>query len=199
MEKTSVIDTYVIRGLEVCDLSGTNAVKQPMVYTRVEMPVSMEDVPRQADVNRWSYLRGIHIPDIDSEVELLIGTNAPKASEPWQVVYSQENRPYTMKTLLGWAICHHTQYVSVNRCSVCGDKGLERQVESYFRQDFNERTLDDKPEHSREDRTFMSMVSANVEQKEGHYQIALPFRQQEVNMPNNRPQALRSTTEKKAS
>ena len=35
----------------------------------------------------------------------------------------------------------------------------------------------------------MSMVSANVEQKEGHYQTALPFRQQEVNMPNNRPQA----------
>ena len=108
MEKTGVIDTHVIRGLEVCDLSGTNTVKLPMVYTREEMPVSMEDVPRQADVDRWSYLRGIHIPDIDSEVELLIGTNAPKA---------------------------------------------------------NERTVDDKPEHSREYRMFMSMVSGNVEQK----------------------------------
>ena len=56
MEKTSVIDIYMIRGLEVCDLSGTTAVKLPMVYTREDMPVSMEDVPRQADVDRWSYL-----------------------------------------------------------------------------------------------------------------------------------------------
>ena len=80
MEKTRVIDTYVIRELEACYFSGTNTVKLPMVYTREEMPVSMKDVPRQADVDRWSYLRGIHIPDIDSEVELLIGTNAPKAS-----------------------------------------------------------------------------------------------------------------------
>ena len=79
MEKTSVIDTYVIRGLEVCDLSGTTAVKLPMVYTREEMPVSMEDVPRQADVDRWSYLRGIHIPDIDSQVDLLIGTKSVRA------------------------------------------------------------------------------------------------------------------------
>ena len=114
------------------------------------------------------------------------------------MVHSQDNGPYAVKTMIGWAIrglrnCeeddHLTQYVSMNRCSVCGDKGPEKQVESYFRQDFNERTLDDKPEHSREDRMFMSMVSANVEQKEGHYQIALPFGQQEVNMPNNRPQA----------
>ena len=52
MEKTSVIDTHVIRRLEVCDLSETNTVKLPMVYTREEIPVSTEDVPQQADVDR---------------------------------------------------------------------------------------------------------------------------------------------------
>ena len=41
-----------------------------------------EDVPTQEDVDRWPYLRGIKIPDINSDVGLLIGTNAPLASEP---------------------------------------------------------------------------------------------------------------------
>ena len=63
-----------------------------------------EDVPTQEDVDRWSYLRGIKIPDINSDVGLLIGTNAPLASEPWEVVHSQDDGPSAVKTLLGWAI-----------------------------------------------------------------------------------------------
>lgn len=178
-ERENSTSIYVVNGLEVCDLSGTNIVKLQMVYTREEMPVSTKNVPRQAVVDRRPYLREIHIPDIDIEVELLTGTNAPTASE----------------NLLGWAIrgllrkCkdneHNTPYMYVNWCSVCSDKGLETQVDNYFK----ERSLDNKPEHSREDRIFMSMVTANIEQKEGHYQIALPFKQHGVNMPNNRPQA----------
>ena len=82
---------------------------------------------------------------------------------------------------------YHTQYVYVNRCSDCGDKGLEKQTENYFQQDFSERTLDNKPDKSREDRKFMNTVTASVERKDGHYEIALPLRQQGVQMPNNRP------------
>ena len=199
MEQTSTIDTYVVKGLEVCDLNGTNAVKLPILYTREEMPVSTEDVPTQEDVDRWPYLRGIKIPDINSDVGLLIGTNAPLASEPWDVVHSQDDGPYAVKTLLGWAVRgplrSNTETVrkrhdaSVNRCSVCGDKGLEMQVENYFRQDFNERTIDDRPENSVEDHIFMKTVTDNVQMKEGHYQIPLPFKQHEIEMPNNRSQA----------
>ena len=63
-----------------------------------------EDVPTQEDVDRWSYLRGIKIPDINIDVGLLIGTNAPLASEPREVVHSQDDGRYAVKTLLGWAI-----------------------------------------------------------------------------------------------
>ena len=112
------------------------------LYTRKEIPVSMEDVPTLEDVDRWLYLRGIKIPDINSDVGLLIGTNAPLASEPWEVVHSQDDGPHAAKTLLGWAVrgllrsntenIHQTQDASVNRCNVCGDKRLEMQVENYI-------------------------------------------------------------------
>ena len=87
--------------------------------------------------------------------------------------------------------------MSVNRCSVCGEKGLEKQLENYFQQDFNNHILDDKPEKSREDRRFMNTVTANVEQNDGHYEIAAPFRQQGVEIPNNRPQAEHCATQLK--
>ena len=64
--------------------------KNMFLYTRKEMP---EDIPKQEDVDRWPYLRGIKIPDINSDVGLLIGTNAPLASEPWEVVHSQDDGP----------------------------------------------------------------------------------------------------------
>ena len=85
----------------------------------------------------------------------------------------------------------------MNRCSVCGDKGLEMHVEDYFRQDFNERTIDDRPENSVEDHIFMKTVTDNVQLKEGHYQIPLPFKQHGIEMPNNRSQAEHCTRQLK--
>lgn len=35
-------------------------------------------------------------------IDLLIGTDSPKVLEPWELVNSQGEGPYAMKTLLGW-------------------------------------------------------------------------------------------------
>ena len=45
------------------------------------------------------------------------------------------------------------------------------QVENYFRQDFNERTINYRPENSVEGHIFMKTVTDNVQLKEDHYQI----------------------------
>ena len=57
------------------------------LYTRKEKP---EDVPTQEDVDRWPYLQ--------MAVGLLMGTNAPLASEPWEVVHSQDDGPRKLYT-----------------------------------------------------------------------------------------------------
>lgn len=41
---------------------------------------------------------------IDAGIDLLIGTNASKVLEPWEVVDSQGDGPYAVRTLLGWVI-----------------------------------------------------------------------------------------------
>lgn len=44
------------------------------------------------------------LPEIDSEVELLIGINAPRVMEPIQVICSVNNGPYAIQTSLGWTV-----------------------------------------------------------------------------------------------
>lgn len=42
--------------------------------------------------------------EIDADIEMLIGMDVPKAMEPWQIINSQSNGPYALKTLLGWVV-----------------------------------------------------------------------------------------------
>jgi hypothetical protein len=55
--------------------------------------------------------------------------------------------------------------------------------------DFNERAVYDKKEMSQEEQQFMSKVKRTVSLKNGHYQIALPFKDEHPQIPNNRTQA----------
>lgn len=95
-------------------------------------------------------------PEVDSEIELLIGLNVPKALEPLQVIPSVHDGPYTIKTILGW--------------TVNGPLGDRRN------------RLQTAPDHCQ----FMDLVARSTELVDGHYRIGLPSRKREVNMPNNR-------------
>lgn len=68
------------------------------------MPVHKGNIPHHNDINRWTHLRKVHLPEIDSEMELLIGSDVPKALEPLDVIWSVEDGPYAVKTMLGWTV-----------------------------------------------------------------------------------------------
>ena len=60
-KKHSPVDSYLIRDLVVSDLDENNFVNLPILYTRPEIPVNVEDIPTQEDVDRWSYLHDLFI------------------------------------------------------------------------------------------------------------------------------------------
>ncbi|XDV29327.1 hypothetical protein PO909_032464 [Leuciscus waleckii] len=41
-------------------------------------------IPIQESIDKWKYLREVKIPQLDADIELLIGTNAAKLMEPWK-------------------------------------------------------------------------------------------------------------------
>ena len=116
----------------------------------------------EEDLAKWSYLAKVKSPSIKANVDLLIGSNAPKMLEPWEVVNSQGEGPYAIKTALGWVINGHLQgnsssleaevpSVVVNRISV---SRLEKMLSEQYNHDFNERATEEKG-LSREDMRFM--------------------------------------------
>ena len=56
--------------------------------------------------------------------------------------------------------------------------------------DFSECLIEDKRENSIEDKIFMDQVSSSLYMDEGHFSIALPFRNKDVMLPNNWQQCL---------
>ncbi|MCG8431482.1 MAG: hypothetical protein MJA29_09960, partial [Candidatus Omnitrophica bacterium] len=106
MGQEKIIDTTAVHGLEVSDLNDENVITLPDVYAEPKVPVSLDQVVSSKDVEQWPYLKDVPIHHVEnvSEIGILIGNNVPQAVEPWDVVHSQANGPYAVKTVLGWAI-----------------------------------------------------------------------------------------------
>ncbi|KAJ8369700.1 hypothetical protein SKAU_G00097280 [Synaphobranchus kaupii] len=188
------VSSYIVRGLEVSSLEDNNFLKLPDVFSQSTIPVNKENVPLQEDVDRWPYLKRAHLLCIEAEVGLLIGTNVPKAIEPWQVISSVGEGPYAVRTMLGWTVNGPIKedggvtargeriHLTANRISVVQ---LDELWKQQFKFDFPE-CHQDELEMSREDRQFIDLVSQSTKLEQGHYSICFPLRNGNVNMPNNR-------------
>jgi predicted glycosyltransferase len=74
------VTTVMLNDLEVTDVDENNTIPLSEVLCRPNIPVSKDEIPTQEDVDRWRYLCGyVHLHNINSEVELLIGANIPEA------------------------------------------------------------------------------------------------------------------------
>ncbi|KAL7883055.1 hypothetical protein SRHO_G00007130 [Serrasalmus rhombeus] len=187
------VSTFSFKGLQISGLTQETFLDLPEVFTEKTMPVSRNNILIQEDLEEWAYLKDINIPSLEADVELLIGTNAQKLMEPWEVINSHGEGPYAIRTLLGWVVSgplkgredkgrYDCPAVTANRISVTK---LQDLLIAQYNQDFNEATADDSS-MSREDHRFMQIVESSIHQDEGHYCFDLPFKAAEVMLPDNR-------------
>lgn len=67
--------SYLVSDLEVCGLEEKEYIDLPRVYTQKSIPVRKENIPHN-DTEKWPYLSEVHLPTIDAEIGLLIGTRS---------------------------------------------------------------------------------------------------------------------------
>ncbi|XP_071181279.1 uncharacterized protein [Mytilus edulis] len=186
--------TYAVSGLQVLDLEMNDVVELPRVYTKDEMPVSVDHIPKQEEISKWSHLSGIKWPNLDASIGLMIGNNVPDAYTPFEVATGPSGSPHG----LGWIIwnmireCTGTNKV-VNRVEMSAiheeeHSRLNKLVEKSMNFDFPERIIDDKRENSVDDNSFLDYVNKNIHFEKGQYYIPLPFRDSNVKLPNNASQ-----------
>ena len=104
MDSDNVKSESLVVNLELSNLQGHNVVELSNVFSRDKLPVTVDDIPVQSDVERWFYLQGINLPCIDTDIEFLMGSDSPKVLESHEVLRSEDGGPYAVRTLLGWTI-----------------------------------------------------------------------------------------------
>lgn len=194
MGQKKIVNAHVLSGLEVTGINMNDFIELSDVLTQKNMPVSTINIPRQEDVDLWPYLKDVQLHDIDAGVDLLIGTDAMQVMEPWELINSQDEGPYAVRTRVGWVIngpLHggrnriksDCSAVTSNRISV---EHLQEMLVKQFNHDFNESSSDEQLEMSREDAKFMNVMDNTTRLIGGHYCIDIPFREENPLMPNNR-------------
>ena len=202
MGNTCVFKTKEIKGLQLSSIDGNDEITLPEVYTKKNMPVQREHIPTNSDIQQWPHLEDVRLPCIEGEIGLLIGNNAVDVYSPLEVRTGPRGSPHATKSPIGWipwnvvresGTC--TDVPTVNRVEVLAIeemqelKQLDRLVRNSIDAEFPERCIDEKKEQSVEDKLFLTKVSNTIQHKDGHFYINLPFRKDNVVMPNNIEQA----------
>lgn len=190
----------IISNLKISDLNGKNNITLPSVMTKNRIPVSQLHIPTQQDIVGWDHLRDVTLPQINGKIGLLLGNNVPDILVPQAVKRGPKGSPVAIKSKLGWIVYNVIResepgVYSVNRTSVIEMQEVSEleKLENMYREsvqlDFPEKQIDEKKENSQEDNLFMKKVSDSVHKTDGHYEMCLPFREEQVNLKNNKQQA----------
>ncbi|XP_061908754.1 uncharacterized protein LOC133653469 [Entelurus aequoreus] len=64
-----IVGCCIVPDLEVAGLESDLYCDLPDIFTQKKMPVCRSNIPREQDLVRWPYLRGVHLPEIDADIE----------------------------------------------------------------------------------------------------------------------------------
>ena len=214
---TCSVKTKAIEGLVVANIKEEGVVLDlPRTFTRNVIPADRSEIPDPDKIGKMAHLKEVSAEIspfmADIEVGLLIGLNCPSALRPREIVYGEESDPYAIRSLLGWYINGpvHTSNqggsITCNRIHVSQEDAFAtprgyvvsqrmvkeqvtpQAVKQMFELDFSEK--EKGTALSREDIKFYETVENGIVHLEDrHYEMPLPFKYENTQLPNNFAQA----------
>ena len=130
----------------------------------------------------------------------MLGMNVPATTMPLEVRTGNEGEPYAIRSKLGWlvygldkvkpkeklpAFFCKSQDVQV----IEGQYDLEQKFRALYNAEFSEKLSDPKEGLSIEDQKFLKIMDTTTQLKNGHYEIDLPIKKDDLKMPDNSSQA----------
>ena len=208
--------SVVLENLVVTDMNGENALQLPRTYTREEIPVNTNQIPRPSVVRRWKHLQRIanKIPEYMENlgVGILIGSNCPVALEPLEIIPTEGASPYALRLRHGWTVHGPSSVKNGLTDDLVSHRVVVKELESHkeilapsvilkmFEADFDDRRVEAFPGEkgmSQEDKRFLQILDEGTSYQDGHYTMPLPFRNDAVSLPNNRSVAVKRALSQK--
>ncbi len=191
--------------LTVEALDGVDKVDVKRLWTVDKLNASSHSIPSEDDARHWPHLRDIKLPSIsEKEFGLIIGTNAPDAL--WVLEERRGNRgePYAIRTTLGWTLMGPMEKSDSQNCHLNvnffrsaevvrknHDDCLMQQLKTFWAVENFGVVSNCKVSMSVEDKRALAIMEQSVKLEDGHYQVALPWRQYPPFLPFNRSMAER--------
>ena len=177
--------------VQLYDMNEEHLFELHSVFCRPSLPMSAADIPKQEDIDRWSYLSDVKIPHIDCAVGLLIGNDNPCLLEPHDIKNSQDGGPYAVQTILGWTINGPLGRHDLNRKHkanyVKGDPVLTEQFREFCMHEFNDSLASETTKMSQNDKEALHIMKDTTQLKDdNHYEMALPLKSATPCLPNNK-------------
>jgi hypothetical protein len=192
MDKVACHTTVnVLNNLKVCDMDENISFTIPVTYTNKsnKWPFNKEDVPKERDTENYPHLPDLPFQFNGKPIGLLIGLNMPGFFRILRTIEGEENEPFASLYPLGWTLngpVKGKNDASCRRIKV-NHTDLHEQIEQYFSQDFIDNSNELGP--SFEDKKWLDRVQSSITKLESnHYEIDLPFIDDDVFFPNNRKQ-----------
>ena len=108
MHAIESVKTQKIEGLVVCRHDKEVDIPLPKAYTREQIPIRREQIPRPEMARKFKHLNSIaeKIPPYNEalKVGLLISNNCVRAIKPRVIVPGKSAEPYAILTSLGWCV-----------------------------------------------------------------------------------------------
>ena len=177
----------VISDLEISDVfeSSPYSHLQPLLSIQ-RLPATIDDAPSQDDISESPEFADIFIPRVNSDVGLLIGNDNRHILKPHEIINSGSDH-YAIRTAVGWVVSCSKRGSSTTSC-----KNFLAKTESGYIHPMCTLcsdvidTLHNVNEMSREQLKFMEHVERSIyHRKDKHYEIALPLRSPDLNLPAN--------------
>ena len=163
-----------------------------MVYSKPSLPVSSDTVGTQDDVSRWPHLKGIKMESIESEVGFLIGSDAPQVLQPKEFRESKDGGPFATRTIFGWVLnvpLGRRESKASTANFIDTSAKLSKQFEDFCNLEFNVSSYEPRASMSQNDRKALHIMEGSAKLSNGHYEIALPWKNDAPLLMNNTSQA----------
>ena len=206
----STASSTAITDLAIASFDNSTVIDLPPCFTRNVIPAERGLIPRRETAAEWEHLRPLQdrIPPYfaDAEVGLLLGTNCPRAVKPRDIVSTEGDEPWAVRTSLGWGIVGRsigpdydkdncwmiTAHSLGQKMSYCfraqAKVTASSQVEAMLERAFQ--TDEGAPKASVEDLKFQDVMQKSFYIREdGHAELPLPLKVPDAAVPDNMPMA----------
>lgn len=68
MGQEKLVASYRVSGLEVAALKENGFLELPDVYTQKSISVTKDNIPKEKDIRKWSYLRDVVLTPINASI-----------------------------------------------------------------------------------------------------------------------------------